>query len=366
MSSNLIIGLLIVISITLMYCYSSKNNLIKEDFENLPMKNKIDLTNKIRNDNTTLSQEIDSIASEIQKREEHYKSLERKHLKNSELILKESNDLNKDNTSDDMKAVAQVTIKEQIVDNANNTESLPDAKTALVDMADYIHKSNIPDMSSLIPKSVLKGYVRKDKLPDMKRYILRSQVPVPPNMNKYILRSQVPECPKMPDMTHYVRKTEIPQPVSCPDMTKFVLKTSVPPCHKPVCPKPVCPKPNCLPCNSKKVSAEKTDEKKQLEKTKKATKTKKAAKVTSEKPQVVKDNSQIVQTITLPKKFFPQAAKRKQQSAKKKQEVKTNPKIKQKLDLIKQECAKYKPNVQEKKCTLFKRIVKNVDVYGAY
>ena len=36
MSSNLIIGLLIVISITLMYC--CRNNLIKEDFENLPVK----------------------------------------------------------------------------------------------------------------------------------------------------------------------------------------------------------------------------------------------------------------------------------------------------------------------------------------
>ena len=105
-------------------------------------------------------------------------------MKNSELILKENDDLNKDNTSDDMKAVVQETMKEQVGDNANNTESLPDAKTALVDMADYIHKSNIPDMSSLIPKSVLKGYVRKDKLPDMKRYILRSQVPVPPNMRR--------------------------------------------------------------------------------------------------------------------------------------------------------------------------------------
>lgn len=358
MSSNLIIGLLIVVSITLMYCYSV-NNSVKEHYENLPSENKIDLTNAIRKDNSTLANEIDSIANEIQKREEHYKALERNHMKNKEMILKESNDLNKENLSDDMKAVSN----KVAIESANTTESLPEAKTALVDMADYIHKSNIPDMSNLIPKSVLKDYIKKDKMPNLNKYILRSQVPVPPDMNKYILRSQVPKCPKIPDMAQFVRKTEIPQPVRCPDMTKFVLKTSVPPCHKPVCPKPVCPKPNCLPCNSKTVSSEKADEKKAIEKQNNMKNNN--AKSKNKKPKLVNDNSQIVQTVTLPKKFFPQAAKRKQESVKKSNEKKS-PQVKQKLQMIKEECAKYKPKVQEKKCTLFKRIVKNVDVYGAY
>jgi len=356
MSLNLLITLIVVISVVLIYMYS--NSLINknvESFENLPQENKVELTSAIRKDNALESQ-IEDIANQITKREEHYKAIERQYMKDGESLMKKSEELQNITNNPPADQINAKNVSQETV-----TEKLPQIpKTATVDMTDYVHKSDIPDMSKYVKKSVLKKYVRIDNVPDMNKYILRSQVPTPPNMNKYILRSQVPKCPKPKDMTQYIRKTEIPAPIRCPDMTKFVLKTSVPPCHKPVCPEPVCPKPNCVQCEGSPVLSE--DDKIENimeEKPDKKQKIENKAKATKQKDDSV---SQVVQTINLPKKFFKQA----RESKEKKQQKAIDKKGQEKKEQIQKMINQYKPNVEEKKCTFFRRIIKNADVYGAY
>lgn len=332
MSLNLLITVIIVISCVLIYIYSNHMIKVREEFENLPEANKEELSSAIRKDQGLESQ-IDEIAEQITKREEHYKSIERQYMKDGDILMKKSVSL-ENISSEDTPDMIQGKLIGNIQDNK--------VEAVKPDLTDYVHKSDIPDMSKYVPRTILKKYVKKKNVPDLNKYILRSQVPPLPNLNKYILRNQVPKCPKQPDLSHYIKKTEIPQPVRCPDLTKFVLKTSVPPCHKPVCPKPVCPKPNCMKCD--------------------------AAPVLSEEPVIKKspkkpvktdiDTSQVVQTINLPKKFFQERAKAK---SKKKEDniAKDSNKIQKMID-------QYKPKVEEKKCTFFRRIVKNADVYGAY
>ena len=335
MSLNLLITIIIVISSILIYVYSNHMINKRENFENLPQANKEELSSAIRKDKGLESQ-IDAIANQITKREEHYKSIERQYMKDGDMLMKKSVSIeNIDN--EDTPDMIQGKLVESIQDNK--------VEAVKPDLTDYIHKSDIPDMSKYVPKSVLKKYVKKKNVPNLSKYILRTQVPSMPNLNKYILRSQVPECPTQPDMSHFIKKTEIPQPVRCPDLTKFVLKTSVPPCNKPVCPTPVCPKPNCMKCDAAPVLSEEPVVKKIIKKP-----VKKAI-----------DSSQIVQTINLPKKFFQETNK-----AKKEETDKKVNKISEDSDKIQKMIDQYKPKVEEKKCTFFRRIVKNADVYGAY
>ena len=363
MSFNLLITVIIVISFVLMYMYSS--SLIEkqvETFENLPVENKIELTSAIRKDNDLESQ-LENISSQITKREEHYKAIERQYMKDGNDLIKETEALQ--NLTNNPPADQ---INEAVENQPKPIEQLPSApKTATVDMSDYIHKSDIPDMSKYIKKSVLKKYVKRSNVPDMNKYILRSQVPTPPDMNKYILRSQVPKCPKQPDMKQYIRKTEIPAPRRCPDLDKFVLKTSVPPCHKPVCPKPVCPKPNCVKCEGAPVISEEEIienimEEKAEKLADKAANVKKDKKEGKNKSKKELSESQVVQTINLPKKFFKQASDIKQKQIENDKNLEKNEKKEQIQKMIDQ----YKPKVEEKKCTFFRRIIKNADVYGAY
>jgi len=335
MSLNLLITVIIVISCILIYIYSNHMVNEREEFENLPQANKEELSAAIRKDQGLESQ-IDAIANQITKREEHYKSIERQYMKDGDVLMKKSVSL-ENIGSEDTPDMIQGKLVESIQDNK--------VEAVKPDLTDYVHKSDIPDMSKYVPKSVLKKYVKKKNVPDLGKYILRTQVPSMPNLNKYILRSQVPECPKQPDMSQFIKKTEIPQPVRCPDLTKFVLKTSVPPCNKPVCPKPVCPKPNCMKCDAAPVLEEEPVIKKTIKKP-----VKKAI-----------DSSQIVQTIKLPKKFFQETNKAKKAETKKKVA-----KVSEDSDKIQKMIDQYKPKVEEKKCTFFRRIVKNADVYGAY
>ena len=358
MSLNLLITVIIVISLVLMYIYSS--SLIKkqiETFENLPEENKIELSSAIRKE-TDLQSQIENISDQINRREEHYKAIERQYMKDGDAIIKKTEELQ--NLTNNPPA--------DQINEPKAIEELPSpSKTATVDMTDYIHKSDIPDMSKYIKKSVLKKYVKRSNVPDMNKYILRSQVPTPPDMNKYILRSQVPKCPKQPDMKQYIRKTEIPAPRRCPDLDKFVLKTSVPPCHKPVCPKPVCPKPNCVKCEGAPVISEEEIienimEEKAEKLADKAANVKKDKKEGKNKSKKELSESQVVQTINLPKKFFKQASDIKQKQIENDKNLEKNEKKEQIQKMIDQ----YKPKVEEKKCTFFRRIIKNADVYGAY
>ena len=343
MSLNLLITVIIVISCVLIYIYSDHLINRQENFENLPLINNQQLSEAIRKDEGLESQ-IESIANQITKREEHYKSIERQYMKHGDLLMKKSESLENINNQDttDM-------IQEKLASNIQDTKVEP-INTSTQDLSDYVHKNDVPDMDKYVPKSLLKKYVKKSNVPDINKYILRTAVPSQPHMNKYILRSQVPECPRLPNLSQYIKKTELPQPTNCPDLTKFVLKTSVPPCHKPVCPKPVCPTPNCIKCNS--------------------------APVLSEEPVINKPNnkpnnkpintnnssaSQIVQTINLPKKFFKETNKARKAEVQDKVD-----KINKDKDKIQKMIDQYKPKVEEKKCTFFRRIVKNADVYGAY
>jgi len=330
MSLNLLITVIIVISCVLIYIYSNHMIKVHEEFENLPEANKVELSSAIRKDQGLESQ-IDAIANQITKREEHYKSIERQYMKDGDILMKKSvspENISNEDTPD--------MIQGKLVGNIQDNK----VEAVKPDLTDYVHKSDIPDMSKYVPRTILKKYVKKKNVPDLNKYILRSQVPPLPNLNKYILRNQVPKCPKQADLSHYIRKTEIPQPVRCPDLTKFVLKTSVPPCHKPVCPKPVCPKPNCMKCDAAPVLSEEP-----------------VIKKSPKKPVKTNiDTSQVVQTINLPKKFFQERAK-----SKKKED-----KITKDSDKIQKMIDQYKPKVEEKKCTFFRRIVKNADVYGAY
>ena len=90
------------------------------------------------------------------------------------------------------------------------------------DITDYIHKTELPDMSQ---------YIRKDQLPDMSQYIPKDQLP---DMSKYVLKDKISEIPDYihkDDLHKHQKKCPtFPECPTCPipegiDIDKYMLKS---------------------------------------------------------------------------------------------------------------------------------------------
>ena len=315
----------LIILILIGFIYSFKTPTSIENFTNLPEQTRKILGQKIRH-NDDIESTIELINNQINERERNDNIMEQNKTINKQINKQISNK----QISNKQISNKQISNK-QIYSNKNTT-------LAQVDLKNYIHKDNIPNISNYIHKDNMpnmSNYIHRNKVPNIGRYILKSEIPAPPNMNKYILKNQVPECAKLPSMNKYLLKSQIPPPKICPDLSKFVLKTSVPPIQKLVC-----PKPNCVKCNTKI--------NKKAKSTKKPKNNKKHKNNTSEVNHLVPRNIPVhVNSV-----------------AKKKVTIKQpnmNPlnNIKNKLDI-------YKPKLGKRKCNVFYKIIKNADIYGAY
>ena len=176
-------------------------------------------------------------------------------------------------------------------------------------------KTTRPKLSKLVTPSI-----------DMDKYILKSKVPIYPNMDKFILKSAVPKCKPMADMSKYMLKTTIPDCPKPVDMDKYVLKSSM-----------------VLPTASKK-----TKKKPVVKKTAPVPVVKKPVPVPVVKKQAPKKYT--VTTSSSPKSNSILASE-------------TPPKI----------ISTYIPgtrvmgdNSEPTKCKIYKKVIRNADVYGAY
>ena len=185
-------------------------------------------------------------------------------------------------------------------------------------------KTTRPKLSKLVTPSI-----------DMDKYILKSKVPIYPNMDKFILKSAVPKCKPMADMSKYMLKTTIPDCPKPVDMDKYVLKSSM-----------------VLPTASKK------------------TKKKPVVKKTAPVPVVKKPVSEPVVKKPVP---VPVVKK----PAPKKYTVTTSSSPKSNAILASETPPKiistYIPgtrvmgdNSEPTKCKIYKKVIRNADVYGAY
>ena len=206
-------------------------------------------------------------------------------------------------------------------------------------------KTSRPKLSKLVIPSI-----------DMDKYVLKSKVPIYPNMDKFILKSAVPKCKPMADMSKYMLKTTIPD---CPkpiDMDKYVLKSSM-----------------VLPSASKK------------------TKKKNVKKPAVNKPVVNKPVPEpvvpepvvpepVVPEPVVPEPVVPEPVVNKpvvKKQAPKKYTVNTSSSPKSNTILASETPPKiistYIPgmraignNSEPTKCKIYKKVIRNADVYGAY
>ena len=316
------ISLIILFLVGFLYLFKKPKSF--EGFENLPKETRTSLGQKIR-EKDDLESTIELINKQIEERE------------------------NLNSVAPDVSNVVNKEVKEETQVQDNSVFSTKNTNLVNVDLKDYVHKSNVPDINNYIHKDKMPDmtqYMKRTQMPDMNRYILKTEIPSYPDMTKYILKNQVPKCPKMPNMHQYILKTEIPPPKLCPDMSKFVLKSSVPPIQKPVC-----PKPNCLKCDEK--TAKKNTNKKTLPKKNIAN----ADAVPQEGAIISEESSKSIHNLiprNMPVKEIPK---------------KSPPKINHpvtKPKEIKDSINTYKPKLGKRKCNIFHKIIKNANIYGAY
>jgi hypothetical protein len=204
-------------------------------------------------------------------------------------------------------------------------------------------KTTRPKLSKLVTPSI-----------DMDKYILKSKVPIYPNMDKFILKSAVPKCKPMADMSKYMLKTTIPDCPKPVDMDKYVLKSSMvlptaskktkkKPVVKKTAPVPVVKKPVPVPVVKKPVPVP-------------------VVKKQSPEPVVNKP----VVPVPVVKKPAPKKYTVTTSSSPKSNAIlasETPPKI----------ISTYIPgtrvmgdNSEPTKCKIYKKVIRNADVYGAY
>jgi hypothetical protein len=204
-------------------------------------------------------------------------------------------------------------------------------------------KTTRPKLSKLVTPSI-----------DMDKYILKSKVPIYPNMDKFILKSAVPKCKPMADMSKYMLKTTIPDCPKPVDMDKYVLKSSM-----------------VLPTASKK-----TKKKPVVKKTAPVPVVKKPVPVpVVKKPVPVPVVKKPVPVPVVKKPVVPEPVVKK--PAPKKYTVTTSSSPKSNAILASETPPKiistYIPgtrvmgdNSEPTKCKIYKKVIRNADVYGAY
>jgi len=195
-------------------------------------------------------------------------------------------------------------------------------------------------------------------------------VPSQPNIDKYILKSSVPKCKPMADMSKYILKTEIPD---CPkpiDMHKYVLKSSV------VIPTAI-KKTKAVPKNKikkpqSKLVAKNTSVKKSTsskEQLKKVVKDVNNTFSNEETTKLIKDTTAKLVKDTTAKLVKEEVAKIMSEKNKKYvvSAVKAIPKAPP------SNITTYIPgvkalnyNTNPKKCKIYKKIIREADIYGAY
>ena len=155
----------------------------------------------------------------------------------SEKIIKEVAELTKvinkveetqkpDTSSNNLEAVLSTEKQE----TSKRLAQLTNKITQSEDMSKYVLKSTIKpsiDMSKYILKSKIKALSNS---PNMSKYMLKSKIkscPKGPELSDYILKTKIEACSKPKDMSKYVLKSTIKPSPKLPDMSKYVLKSSV-------------------------------------------------------------------------------------------------------------------------------------------
>ena len=296
------------------------------------IENFIDLSNQTR---TVLGQQIrgkDDLEStiaiinrQIEDRENRFKSVDKRPVNTEGTDAKAYSNIEK--------------IKTPLVKNEEQVFSNKNTDLVSVDLKNYVHRDNVPDMANFIHKNKMPdmtNYINRLKVPDIKRYILKTSIPSGPDMTKYILKNQVPQCPKVHNINKYILKSAIPVPKLCPDITKFVLKTSVPPIQRPVC-----PKPSCVACKENKAPSKTVDK-------------------APTKARVIKINKSNANGDKAVRNLIPRTVPVTTSGNTDETDADTKHKV------IKNNLEVYKPKLGARKCNVFYKIIKNADIYGAY
>ena len=153
--NNYYITIIIFVLVGLLYINYKKP--LRENFADLPQSTRTVLGQKIRNDNN-IEDTINIINRQIEEREEMAD------LEPPKETPKKKCD----------KKVEEIPVETAHVFTAKQSEM------ASVDLKDYVHKNNVPDITQYVHKNSIPdmtNYIHRDKVPDMKRYILKTQVP---------------------------------------------------------------------------------------------------------------------------------------------------------------------------------------------
>jgi len=355
----LIIILLVVLKYLCFFENESDNEaatislLSRENFENF---------NENFDINQELSKTIDDLKNEIKKEDnEQFKiGKELRRNDNNSLLKKGKNirntPLNNETENENMnfgKGNKDVKMEGVQMNNNNNKKEKDDNDIEKANNAkNCLKKLNVTVPTKRVCKRWvdvpdIKKFTAKSSAPDLTKYVLKSKIPTCPDMRKYILKNQIPKCKAMPDMTKYILKSKIP---ACEkvDMTKYMKKEGCKKCPPNKCgvkkPRPrqkiieVVPEKNKSTKNMKKMGKlNKLIPRQQVRSIKDKDKNKK---------ETFKSNDNMERSKIIPENILPSQS---------------NPDLKvAEVNLNKNN------NLPPKKCNIYKRVIKNANVYGPY